>query len=89
MSTNTPPSPDKTPWAATMRTVARYTHLGWTLALSVVLGVFGGRWADSHWDTEPWFLLLGAFLGIGIGLYHFIKAALYTPSDTKAADGEG
>jgi hypothetical protein len=34
-------------------------------------------------------LLLGAFLGIGIGLYHFIKSVLYTPSDTKADDGEG
>ena len=68
--------PQRSSWPETMRTVARYTNLGWTLVAAVVLGVFGGRWLDGRLDTEPWFLLLGAFLGITVGLYHFLATVL-------------
>lgn len=89
-ATPTPPSPRKatTSMTATMRTVAHYSHLGLTLAISVVGGALGGRWLDTRWETEPWLMLLGSFLGIGAGLYHFIKSVLAVPSDSETPDSE-
>ncbi|GIX49474.1 MAG: hypothetical protein KatS3mg131_3685 [Candidatus Tectimicrobiota bacterium] len=68
--------PPKRDWLQTMRTVAPYLHLGWTLAASIVLGILGGRWADAKLGTEPWLMLLGAVLGVGSGLYYFLKTVL-------------
>ena len=41
MMTPQPPSeePKRKAWAESMRTVARYTNLGWTLVAAVVLGL--------------------------------------------------
>ena len=68
--------PQRSSWPETMRTVARYTNLGWTLVAAIVLGVLGGRWLDARFGTEPWFLLVGALLGIAVGLYHFLATVL-------------
>ncbi len=46
---------------------------GFQLVVSVLLGVFFGGWLDKRWDTSPWFLLLGAFGGIGLGIYTLVK----------------
>ena len=89
-SNPTPPSPKKanSSLPATMRTVVRYSHLGFTLAVTIVVCVLGGRWLDTRWETEPWLMLVGAFFGIGAGLYHFIKAVLAAPSDSEAKDDQ-
>lgn len=47
--------------------------IGTSLAITVLLGVFAGRWADARWQSEPAFTLVGAALGIGTGLYGFIR----------------
>lgn len=73
---SSPKPPKRSLWPETMRTVAQYTNLGWTLVASVALGVFVGRWADKHFGTEPWFLLLGSVLGIAVGLYYFLATVL-------------
>jgi F0F1-type ATP synthase assembly protein I len=59
-----------------MRSIARYTNLGWTLVATVVLGILGGRWLDKQWDTEPLMFILGAVLGIAVGLYYFLVTVL-------------
>jgi F0F1-type ATP synthase assembly protein I len=41
--------------------------------MTVLLGVLAGRWADARWGTEPLFTVVGAAVGIGSGLYGFIK----------------
>ncbi|MBI4348151.1 MAG: AtpZ/AtpI family protein [Elusimicrobia bacterium] len=43
------------------------------MAVSVVLGVFVGRWLDARWNTSPWFVLAGTILGVGVGLYNLIR----------------
>src|SRR5687768_16471118 len=63
-------------WPGTIRTFAQYTHLGWTLVAAVVLGLLAGRWADAQFGTAPWMLIIGSLLGIGSGLYHFLKTTL-------------
>ena len=37
--------------------------LGLELAVAMVLGVVGGRWADERLGTSPWLLLLGVAAG--------------------------
>ncbi|MBI4667807.1 MAG: AtpZ/AtpI family protein [Elusimicrobia bacterium] len=46
---------------------------GTQLAVSVLLGVFAGLWLDRRLETKPWLTLVCSFLGIGAGLYQFIK----------------
>lgn len=36
---------------------------------AIFLGLYGGWWLDRRLETFPLFMLLGIFLGIGIGFY--------------------
>jgi ATP synthase protein I len=46
---------------------------GIQLAATVVLMFFIGRWVDQKLGTDPWFMLVGIFFGLGAGLYNFVK----------------
>jgi F0F1-type ATP synthase assembly protein I len=76
MSEDSKPSPGKSSWQETLRTVLPYTHMGMTFAITVAALTLAGHWADNHFGTAPWLLLVGAILGIAIGFYHFLKAVL-------------
>lgn len=47
--------------------------LGLELAVAMVLGVVGGRWADEKLGTSPALLLAGVALGFGAGLYLLVR----------------
>jgi len=66
---SSPQPPERSSWPVVLRTLAPYMHLGWTLVGSVVLGLLGGRWVDTWLNTTPWCFILGAVLGIAVGLY--------------------
>lgn len=68
--------PDKLPRSETMRSIVRYSHIGYTLVAAVLLGILGGNWVDKWLGTYPLFFVLGAVLGIVLGLYHFITTVL-------------
>lgn len=51
-----------------LRSYLRFLHLGTQLALTILLGVFGGIWLDGKLGTEPIATVLGSLVGIGIGL---------------------
>lgn len=59
-------------WVAALR----LTGMGFYIAACILLGVSGGLWLDSKFDTEPWFtiggLLLGLFLA-AFGVYQMIR----------------
>jgi len=76
--TSQPPSegPKHKAWTESMRSIARYTNLGWTIVAAVVLGLWGGHWLDKQWDTAPLMFVLGAVFGIAVGLYHFLATVL-------------
>lgn len=76
MPENSKPSPAKSAWQETLRTVLPYTQIGMTFAITVTALTLVGHWADNRFGTTPWLLLLGAVLGIAIGFYHFLKAVL-------------
>jgi len=52
---------------------ARYLSVGLTWAASTGLFLFLGSLADGRLGTEPWFTLIGAFVGASAGLYHMIR----------------
>ncbi|MFA5975041.1 MAG: AtpZ/AtpI family protein [Elusimicrobiota bacterium] len=53
--------------------VWRHIGAGITLAASVLVCIWLGYLFDQHRGTRPWGILIGAFLGIGAGLYNFFK----------------
>ncbi|MCD6025020.1 MAG: putative F0F1-ATPase subunit Ca2+/Mg2+ transporter [Fibrobacteria bacterium] len=38
--------------------------LGWAIPVWLLLGIFAGRWMDTHWGLYPWATLGGALLGM-------------------------
>ncbi|MFH1723815.1 MAG: AtpZ/AtpI family protein [Elusimicrobiota bacterium] len=53
---------------------------GTELVVSVLGGFFAGYYADKKLGTHPWLMLVGAFLGISVGLYLLIRAASVRPN---------
>ncbi len=68
-----------TDWARALREAGPLLGIGTTLAVTVALGVLLGHAADERWGTTPAFTLVGAFAGIGIALYGFIRTATKKP----------
>lgn len=63
----------------------RYSGLGLQFAATVGLFALAGRWLDGRWNASPWFLLVGVFLGFGLGLYSMIQKL---PSSAGARAGK-
>ncbi|MGP4077160.1 AtpZ/AtpI family protein [Halobacillus sp. K22] len=52
------------------------------LAGGPLVGVYLGKWVDGQFSTEPTFLIIGIFLGLGAGTYgtiHLVRT--YTGDD--------
>lgn len=83
-------SKNKLQWAK----FARYANLaltfGITMIAAVFLGLYGGWWLDRRLGTFPVFLLIGVFLGVGIGFYSLWKelAGLLGNKPEKKSDRE-
>jgi F0F1-type ATP synthase assembly protein I len=61
---------------AAYRKITPYLNIGLVLAGSVLFFTWLGFTLDKHWSTRPWLTVIGAFLGIFTGFYHFIKIIL-------------
>ncbi len=53
-----------------------YTSLGFEVVAPVVLLMIAGYALDGWIDSEPWFLLGGALLGIALGMYNLFRRVL-------------
>ena len=60
-------------WQQSFREVGPYLDLGMRMALSLVLGVFGGLWLDRKIHTTPLFLIIGFFLGAITGFWSIYR----------------
>lgn len=61
-----------------LKQVLGLSTIGLELALSIVLGYFGGRWLDGKLGTEPWLRWIGLALGLAAGarsLYRVVRRA--------------
>jgi ATP synthase protein I len=62
--------------AGIYREVGPYLGMGFQLAATVAILVYVGIWLDRKTGKEPLFTLIFAFLGIGAGLYNFIRTVM-------------
>ena len=51
----------------------RYAGLGIQLAVTLVVFVFAGRWADQKLGTGSLLTIVGAFVGFGGTMYSLIR----------------
>jgi ATP synthase protein I len=60
--------------ATLVRAVAVGTSVSTELAVTVVLGYYGGTWADARFHTGgPWLMLSGVLLGLAAGILGIVK----------------
>ncbi len=59
-----------------IKEIAPYSGLGLQLAVTVVLFWFIGKMIDEHYGTSPLWMIIGAMLGIIVGMYNFIKSVI-------------
>jgi F0F1-type ATP synthase assembly protein I len=52
---------------------ARYSGIAFEIAATMGLPVAGGYYADIYFDTHPWMLLLGVFLGLAGIIFYLYK----------------
>ncbi len=60
------------PWLAALS----LSGLGFYIAGVIILGIVGGRWLDSKFNTSPLWLIVGTVLGVviaALGTYNMIK----------------
>jgi ATP synthase protein I len=58
--------------------VGRYGTVGLELALSILVGLFAGRWLDAKLGSAPWLTLTGLGFGLAAAirtLYRAVQAA--------------
>jgi len=68
---------DKEPDRA-MRQIALFGAVPGLLLVGPLIGYFIGNWADSKFDTAPYLMTLGIFLGLGaagVEIYQLVKKA--------------
>lgn len=61
---------------AGMRAAQPYLDAVWRFIGSVAVGVIGGYFADKGFGTTPWFFLGLSTLGLGVGLYAFLRTLM-------------
>lgn len=60
-------------WGDVLQALALATTIGMELAISVVLGFYGGRFLDQRFATGPWFMLAGILIGLAVGIAGVFK----------------
>lgn len=58
-----------------LRQVGRISTIGIEIALSIVVGILGGRWLDSKLGTSPYLTIIGLILGVVAGFRSLFQVA--------------
>ena len=72
------------PWLAALS----LSGLGFYIAGSIILGIVGGRWLDTKFNTSPLWLIIGLVLGIAVavvGTYNMLKPFLQNNRKDKGS----
>jgi len=65
----------------------RFIGVGWFVAISILLGVWGGLWLDAKLGTAPVMVIVGLFLGLAVAFYGVYRMLL--PLMRNKRDREG
>ena len=71
-----PPDPPVSPLGVGLQWASRIAAIGVEFVLPAVVG----GWLDRSLGTNPWFTILGCFLGLAAGMVHILRIARETPS---------
>ena len=55
--------------------MANYATVGLEFGLSLLVGLFGGRWLDQKLGTENWLTFIGFGFGVAAGYRSIYRAA--------------
>ena len=59
-------------WQAALRLMG----VGWFIGGCILLGVLGGLWLDSKFNTSPILVIVGLIVGVGIAFYGVYRMIL-------------
>ena len=59
-------------WVAALR----FIGIGWYIGICIVLGVIGGLWLDSKFNTKPFLVIVGLILGIIVAFHGVYRMLL-------------
>jgi F0F1-type ATP synthase assembly protein I len=68
------------------RSFTRFAGVGLQFALSVVLFSYAGQWVDRKFETTPWGVIVGVFVGAGAAfysMYHRLMADLRREEEAR------
>ena len=52
----------------TLRALANFSHIGFTMAATVLVGVMLGKYLDGFFGTAPWLIIIFSLLGVGASI---------------------
>ena len=58
-----------------LKLAARFATVGIELAVSILVGYFGGGYLDGLFETEPYLTYTGLLVGIAAGFHSFYRLA--------------
>ncbi|MBP7331549.1 MAG: putative F0F1-ATPase [Firmicutes bacterium ADurb.Bin373] len=59
-----------------LQALAITTTIGMEMAITVLLGYYGGKYLDGRFATGPWFLLAGVLIGLAVGVVGVYKTLM-------------
>jgi F0F1-type ATP synthase assembly protein I len=66
-------------WEAALR----FIGVGWFIAISILLGVWGGIWLDEKLGTSPIMVIVGLILGLVVAFYGVYRMLLPLMRDRR------
>ena len=73
----------------TFPVVLQLVGIGWYVATSIIVGLFGGLWLDRKLDALPVFTLTGVVLGTVLAFYGMYKMVLPLLNNREQGSGKG
>jgi hypothetical protein len=61
----------------------KYAGLGLEIAVALSAPILGGYWADIKFNTSPYLLLLGIFIGLSLLIGMFVRLSKDVNSNHK------
>lgn len=68
--------------------INRYTTVGLEFGLSMLVGLFGGRWLDKQLGTANWLTFIGFGFGVAAGYRAIYRAAKAANRDAEKEEAE-